>query len=69
VDDTLLHKRGLKVFGIGWFRDAVASTRNRVATASGNNWVALAMPIPLCPGRLPTPLLCKLHTDTLPGLE
>ena len=67
LDDTLLHKRGLKVFGIGRFRDAVASTRNRVATASGNNWVALALavPIPLCPGRVSCiPLAMRLH---LPG--
>jgi len=32
VDDTLLHKRGKHVFALGWFRDAVASTRKRVAT-------------------------------------
>jgi len=52
VDDTLLHKRGKHVFALGWFRDAVASTRKRVATASGNNWVVLglAVPIPLLPG-------------------
>jgi hypothetical protein len=64
VDDTLLHKRGLKVFGLGWFRDAVASTRKRVATASGNNWVvlALAVPIPLCPSRVfCIPLAMRLH--------
>ena len=37
--------------GLGWFRDAVASTAQRVATASGNNWVVmgLAIPIPFCP--------------------
>ena len=67
VDDTLLHKRGLRVFGLGWFRDAVASTRNRVATASGNNWVvlALAVPVPLCPGCVfCIPLAMRLH---LPG--
>lgn len=67
VDDTLLHKRGLKVWGLGWFRDAVASTRKRVATASGNNWVVLglAVPVPLCPDRiLCLPLLARLH---LPG--
>jgi hypothetical protein len=67
VDDTLLHKRGNKVFGLGWFRDAVASTRKRVATASGNNWVvlALAVPIPLCPSRVfCIPLAMRLH---LPG--
>src|SRR6266508_3244586 len=64
VDDTLLHKRGVKVFGLGWFRDAVASTRKRVATASGNNWVvlALAVPIPLCPARVfCIPLAMRLH--------
>jgi hypothetical protein len=64
VDDTLLHKRGVKVFGLGWFRDAVASTRKRVATASGNNWVvlALAVPIPLCPWRVfCLPLAMRLH--------
>jgi len=67
VDDTLLHKRGRKVWGLGWFRDAVASTRKRVATASGNNWVVLglAVPVPLCPERiLCLPLLARLH---LPG--
>jgi hypothetical protein len=64
VDDTLLHKRGKRVFGLGWFRDAVASTRKRVATASGNNWVvlALAVPIPLCPSRVfCIPLAMRLH--------
>jgi hypothetical protein len=33
VDDTLTHKRGKSVWGLGWFRDAVASTKKRVATA------------------------------------
>ena len=47
VDDTLLHKRGRHVFALGWFRDAVASTRKRVATAPGNNWVVLGLAIPL----------------------
>jgi hypothetical protein len=47
VDDTLLHKRGKPVFALGWFRDAVASTRKRVATASGNNGVVLGLAVPL----------------------
>jgi hypothetical protein len=67
VDDTLLHKRGKHVYGLGWFRDAVASTKKRVATASGNNWVVLglAVPIPLCPDVIVClPLLARLH---LPG--
>ena len=45
VDDTLLHKRGQHVYGLGWFRDAVASTAKRVATASGNHWVVLGLTI------------------------
>jgi hypothetical protein len=67
VDDTLLHKRGKKVYGLGWFRDAVASTKKRVATASGNNWVVLglAVRVPFCPEViLCLPLLARLH---LPG--
>lgn len=67
VDDTLPHKRGLKVWGLGWFREAVASTRKRVATASGNNWVVLglAIPVPFCPDQiLCVPLLARPH---LPG--
>ena len=45
VDDTLLHKRGQHVYGLGWFRDAVASTAKRVATASGNHWVVMGLAI------------------------
>jgi hypothetical protein len=69
VDDTLLHKRGLHVYGRGWFRDAVASTRKRVATASGHNWVirALAIPVPCCPSViLALTITTRLH---LPGKD
>jgi hypothetical protein len=64
VDDTLAHKRGKRVWGLGWFRDAVASTRKRVATASGHNWVVVA--IAVCLPRTGTPilalpLLARLH--------
>jgi hypothetical protein len=45
VDDSLLHKRGQHVYGLGWFRDAVASTAKRVATASGNHWVVIGLAI------------------------
>jgi len=45
VDDTLLHKRGKHVYGLGWFRDAVASTAKRVATAGGNHWVVIGLAI------------------------
>jgi len=69
VDDTLLHKRGVKVWGLGWFRDAVASTAKRVATASGNNWVVigLAIPVPMSPQHIIClPILARLH---LPGKD
>jgi hypothetical protein len=45
VDDALLHKRGKHVYGLGWFRDAVASTAKRVATAGGNQWVVVGLAI------------------------
>jgi hypothetical protein len=67
VDDTLAHKRGKSVWGLGWWRDAVASTKKRVATASGHNWVVLAVAYcpPLCQAPvLALPLLARLH---LPG--
>jgi hypothetical protein len=64
VDDTLAHKTGKCVWGLGWFRDAVASTRKRVATASGHNWVVLAIavwnPVTGAPV-LALPLLARLH--------
>jgi hypothetical protein len=67
VDDTLAHKRGKSVWGLGWWRDAVASTRKRVATASGHNWVVLAVAFRV-PGTsgvvLALPLLARLH---MPG--
>src|SRR3954470_2544614 len=64
VDDTLTHKAGKSVWGLGWFRDAVASTRKRVATASGHNWVVIAIafcdPLTKMPV-LALPLLARLH--------
>jgi len=66
VDDTLLHKRGKHVYGLGWFRDAVASTAKRVATASGNHWVVMGLAIRI-PGTHKIyclPIHAKLH---LPG--
>jgi hypothetical protein len=67
VDDTLTHKRGKNVWGMGWFRDAVASTRKRVATASGHNWVVLAVAVRVPFTSIPIlalPILARLH---LPG--
>jgi hypothetical protein len=63
VDDTLLHKRGKHVYGLGWFRDAVASTAKRVATASGNHWVVvgLAIQIPGTEKIYCLPIHARLH--------
>jgi hypothetical protein len=64
VDDTLTHKRGKHVWGLGWFRDAVASTKKRTATASGHNWVVVALAVCLPFTRVPIlalPLLVRLH--------
>jgi hypothetical protein len=64
VDDTLTHKTGKCVWGLGWFRDAVASTKKRVATASGHNWVVIAVafcnPVTGNPV-FAFPLLARLH--------
>ena len=64
VDDTLAHKRGRSVWGLGWFRDAVASTKKRVATAPGHNWVVLAVAVCVPWTSIPIlalPLLAQLH--------
>ncbi len=64
VDDTLAHKRGKSVWGLGWWRDAVASTKKRVATASGHNWVVLAVAYCLPGSHAPVfalPLLARLR--------
>jgi len=64
VDDTLAHKRGQHVWGLGWFRDAVASTQKRTATASGHNWVVVAVAVCLPFTGVPVlalPLLARLR--------
>lgn len=47
VDDTLLHKSGKWVFGIGWFHDGAASTKKREVTSLGNSWVVMGLAISL----------------------
>ena len=64
VDDTLAHKRGKSVWGLGWFRDACASTKKRLATAPGHNWVVLAVAVCLPFTGVPVlalPLGARLH--------
>ena len=70
VDDTLSHKRGKSAWGMGWFRDAVASTQKRVATASGHNWVVLAVAVCVPFTDIPVlalPVLARLHVKGGPS--
>jgi hypothetical protein len=63
VDDTLLHKYGKHVWGLGWFRDAAASTPKRTVIASGNHWVVMGLAICI-PGTNKIyclPIHAKLH--------
>jgi hypothetical protein len=63
-DDTLVHHSGLKIFGVGIFRDAVRSSKKHVAYACGHNWVILCVvvPVPLCRGMvISLPLLARLR--------
>jgi hypothetical protein len=63
VDDTLLHKHGKHVWGLGWFRDAAASTPKRTVIASGNHWVVMGLAIGI-PGTNKIyclPIHAKLH--------
>jgi len=46
VDDTLLKRRGRKVFGCFWHHDATANS-NKGAVAWGNNWVAVGINVKL----------------------
>jgi len=46
VDDTLLKRRGRKIFGAGWHHDATANS-NKGAVAWGNNWVTAGINVKL----------------------
>jgi hypothetical protein len=43
VDATLLHKCGKRVWALGFFYDAAASTKKRSVIAPGNKWVVLGL--------------------------
>jgi hypothetical protein len=63
VDATLLHKRGKKVWALGWFYDPVISTKKRSVIAPGNKWVVLglAVRIPLVNKYLCLPIHAMLQ--------
>lgn len=66
IDDTLAHKRGLKVFGVGMHHDPHLSTRRTSITSWGHSWVVLGVVVefPLWPGRaFCLPILFRLYLN------
>lgn len=65
-DDTLLNRRGLKVFGAGMHRDPLLSSRGFTVTRWGHCWVVLCVVIrsPRSPGRyFALPILARLNLN------
>ena len=65
-DDTLLNRRGLKVFGAGMHRDPLLSSRGFTVTRWGHCWVVLCVVIesPRSPGRFfALPILARLYLN------
>ena len=66
-----MHKSGKHVFGLGWFHDAVASTKKRAVTAPGNSVVlGLAVSVPFTERLFCLPIHAKLRRagKAYPGL-
>ncbi len=65
-DDTLLNRRGLKIFGTGMHRDPLLSSRGFTVTRWGHCWVVLCVVIesPRTPGRhFALPILARLYLN------
>lgn len=66
VDDTLAHKRGLKMFGTGMHHDPLLSSRGKKVTTWGHNWVVAGVIVrfPLWPDRpFCLPILFRLYLN------
>jgi hypothetical protein len=66
VDDTLLPRHGLKIFGTGMHRDPLLSSRGHTVTRWGHCWVVLCVVIESrhFPGRqFALPVLCRLYLN------
>lgn len=66
IDDTLAHKRGLKMFGTGMHHDPQLSSRSYVVTTWAHCWVVLGVIIhfPLWPDRpFCLPILFRLYLN------
>jgi DDE superfamily endonuclease len=65
-DDTLISRRGLKIFGAGMHRDPCLSSRSHTVTRWGHCWVVLVVVIesPRTPGRyFALPVLARLYLN------
>jgi hypothetical protein len=63
-DDTLAHKRGLKIFGVGMHHDPLLSTRKVALTNWGHSWVifSVILEFPFRPGfYFSLPILFRLY--------
>jgi hypothetical protein len=60
VDDTLLRRRGKKVWAASWFHDG--SAQGAVKTGYGNNWVvaAIIVRLPVVARPVAVPVMAKL---------
>jgi len=66
LDDTLVHKRGLKIFGAGMHHDSMLSSRGHKVTCWGLNFVVLCVIVrfPLWPERpFSMPVLVRLYLN------
>lgn len=63
VDDTVVGHRGKKVFGKGWHRDAVNSSRSHLTKKLGHKWVVMAvsLTLPRCKRPWALPVLAALY--------
>ena len=60
IDDTLLKRRGKKIWAVSWFHDGSAQGKHK--TGKGNNWVVLAIIVrlPFCTRPVALPVMAKL---------
>ena len=66
LDDTLAHKRGRKMYGVGMHHDPLLSGQGKVVTSWGHNWVVLAVVVQFAhwPKRVfSLPILFRLYVN------
>jgi hypothetical protein len=66
LDDTLAHKRGRKMYGVGMHHDPLLSGQGKIVTSWGHNWVVLAVVVQFAnwPHRVfSLPILFRLYVN------